>query len=217
MTLLTIFNRQLPLISVLSACLGLAWVFIHHLSADNATLKSGNRENKSDTVSTLAPITGGLALEPKTADLREISQWHLFGKFEPLKAPIVKPIEITKVEPDFSNLPETRIPLKLSGIAFSPDENRAFAMIITPDGRQADYQAGEAIGTEASVHLIEEKRVVIERDGKFEALSLPETSRDQRNANRTVRARPNRQPRRPLPNQQRLNKKNDQNRSNPEA
>lgn len=180
---LTEINRLLPLLVVICAAISLIWTGVHHLGGNARDIGSKNSAMLDAEIAPgVAPeITkeAGAVLTDSTKlsapDLYALPQRHLFGEVAIPKAPELTPTEIAKpVEPDFSDIPETRIPLKLSGIAFSPDKDRAFAMIITADGKQADYQAGEPIGNEASVHIIEERRVIIERDGTFESLSLPD-------------------------------------------
>ena len=115
--------------------------------------------------------------EPQApVNLSELPGWHLFGavkKEVPKLAPKPAP------EPDapaLDDIPETKIPLGLTGIAYGNDASTAFAIIVTPDGVQRNYRAGDEISNEALVHLIEPRRVVIERAGKYESLSLPELS-----------------------------------------
>lgn len=186
--------RQLPVLAIVASMLGLGWTVQHHLKSDKNVTGTDGRAEAIVAPSNPMPK---LATALSASELNEITQRHLFGKVETPKA--VEPVAVEEpkaVEPDFSNLPETRIPLKLSGIAFSPDKRRAFAMIITADGKQADYQAGEPIGKDATVHLIEEKRVVIDRSGNFEALTLPELSRPKgavrQSLPRNNRSQPNR-------------------------
>lgn len=219
MTISPHLKYLVPLVALLGALGTLAWVVNNHLDT--------NAFHPTDAVNN-DPSRSTMEHETETPDNEAISvhmwqqmpDWHLFGEFKQALADIAPAEEIsetTNTEPDLSNIPETRIPLKLSGIAFSQDQRKAFAMIVTPDGHQAEFQAGESIGTEASVHLIEERRVVIERGGKYEALSLPENSDALRNSTRTVRARAPRQTKRPLPNQKKILIDNEQNESDPEA
>ncbi len=196
MDIFTTINRQRPLLAIGGALIFLGWTVQHHLLGNSGGLRTSDGLGEPATLQVSVPK---ISSKLTASEFNQISERHLFGKVEKPKAEEPKPAEEPKdLEPDFSNLPETRIPLKLSGIAFSPDKQRAFAMIITADGKQADYQAGEPIGKEATVHLIEEKRVVIDRNGNFEALTLPEISGSQGAARptrvRSKRSQPN-QPR----------------------
>ncbi|MEM7467914.1 MAG: type II secretion system protein N [Pseudomonadota bacterium] len=199
-----ILTQGLPAVAVALAVAVLGWTLAQHFGRNSPPGQMG----PANRTIIGSPLTepGSVGEEISPLMWREISDWHLFGEVQMVKAieqPVAEEV-IEEPEVDLSNIPETRIPLKLSGIAYSSNDDNAFAMIITPDGHQAEYQIGEQIGAEASVHLIEQKRVVIERDGKFEALSLPESSTASRNTNRTVRARAPKPTRRALPNQQRI-------------
>ena len=208
MDILSTINRQLPFITIGGSVIFLGWILQHHLLQDSSGLHTSH---DPENATTLEAPAAKMPSKLSAGELNEITNRHLFGKVAKPKVEESKPVEEPKaLEPDFSNLPETRIPLKLSGIAFSEDKQRAFAMIITADGKQADYQAGEPIGKEAKVHLIEEKRVIIERNGNFEALSLPEVSSSPRgqarsarnNRSQATRPRPKRTPDRRTPNSQ---------------
>ena len=220
MTISPHLKQLVPMVAVAAALGAMAWVVTSHFDDHSAHSEVPITGTASANVEAASPAAADNSTTVTAVMWKQMSSWHLFGKFTPAVAD-VPAIEIAAeeepAEPDLSNIPETRIPLKLSGIAYSSDQRKAFAMVITPDGHQAEYQAGESIGTEATVHLIEERRVVINRDGKFEALSLPETAEALRNTTRTVRTRAPRELKRPPPNQKKILIDNEQNESDPEA
>ena len=151
------------------------------ISTDNGIASVGDRPNQSNK-------------PPAPANLSELPGWHLFGVVEK-EVTKLAPIPAPEVEtPTLDDIPETKIPLGLTGIAYGNDAATAFAIIVTPDGVQRDYRAGDEIANEAVVHLIERRRVVIERAGKYESLSLPELSGrmpNPRNSRRNAIKNPN--------------------------
>lgn len=117
----------------------------------------------------------GSALVTTRREFDAIPSWRLFGEYvEPVVSVVQEESKHSDIEPDLSEIPETRIPMKLSGIAYAETASQAFAIVISADGSQKDYRVGDSINDQAKVHLIEPKRVVIERDGTYEALTLPE-------------------------------------------
>lgn len=118
-------------------------------------------------------------LVDKERNYPQLASWHVFGAY---KEPVVAPQETTTVEVnsvapvDLTSIPDTTVPLRLSGIVYSSDIRRAFAIIITPDGYHAEYRAGDSVENDIKIHLVEAERVVIDRGGKFEALNLPDPS-----------------------------------------
>lgn len=209
-----------PAAALIVAIGAITWVASFHLSQlDSSAALAIADASAPSTKSASTEVIGKQATVTQNM-WRQIPRWHLFGTYEQKIVAVdtveEKPLAVND-EPDLSNIPETRIPLKLSGIAFSSDERNAFAMIVTPDGHQSEYQTGESIGTEATVHLIEERRVVLNRGGKYEALSLPETANAIQNSTRTVRTQAPRAPIRPKPNQKKILIDNEQQQSDPEA
>lgn len=86
---------------------------------------------------------------------------HLFGE--------EKTVEKSVVE----QAPETRLQLRLLGVVASPDHNLARAMIAVDRGKVGVYGVSDAINnSDAKVRAVEAQRVLLERGGAVESLSL---------------------------------------------
>ena len=94
-------------------------------------------------------------------DPAEIATWHLFGVQETSDKAEVR------VE-----APETRLNLALKGVFLDKDEQRARAIISTASGED-QYAIGDSVTGNVSLRAIERYRVIIERNGRLESLSLP--------------------------------------------
>ncbi|GAB4176001.1 MAG: hypothetical protein Kow0020_11830 [Wenzhouxiangellaceae bacterium] len=84
--------------------------------------------------------------------------WALFGRVRE-QAP-----EIAEM------LPATPLRLRLRGVVSGP---QGYAIIVDEQGDEGVYKLGDRIQDEAEVVSIEARRVVLERDGRREALELP--------------------------------------------
>ncbi len=101
-------------------------------------------------------------------NLSEMAGWALFGAVDaPSGVALPEPTEALE------DLPPASIDLKLSGIAYSLDTARAFAILGTPDGQQREYRVGEVLLEGVSVHAIRPLEVVISNQGKLESVALP--------------------------------------------
>lgn len=116
-----------------------------------------------------APDRTGDALERSTtADSREhefevsrIIDAHLFGTPE------------QNVAEEVTHAPETKLRLNLAGLVASADERYARAIIGVNNNRVKPYTVGQTIdGTDASVHAVEENRVLLKRGDALESLLL---------------------------------------------
>lgn len=98
-------------------------------------------------------------------DISEIVDAHLFGA-------AAEPVPDTVVE-----APETRLQLDLLGLVASADQHLARAIIRVNGVRVQPYAIGDAIdGTDAAIHSVESRRVLLERDGALESLALKRQS-----------------------------------------
>ncbi len=111
---------------------------------------------------------------PSSANYHEMLGWHLFG---------ARPSENTaKSDPapaaaiDDANLPPASIDLKLSGIAYSVDQTRAYAILGGADGVQKQYGVGKTIKDDIVIERIRPRSVVLKHAGRLEALTLPQES-----------------------------------------
>jgi type II secretory pathway component PulC len=91
-----------------------------------------------------------------------IAASHLFGAPAP------------EHRPDPENAPETRLQMSLIGLISSEDPRMARALIRVNSSPVKGYRVGEQIaGTDATLHRVENLRVLLERGGAFESLALP--------------------------------------------
>lgn len=98
-------------------------------------------------------------------DISDIVEAHLFGT-------AAEPVPDTVVE-----APETRLQLDLLGLIASADQRLARAIIRVNGSRVQPYAIGDAIdGTDAAIHSVESRRVLLQRDGALESLALKRQS-----------------------------------------
>lgn len=97
-------------------------------------------------------------------DYGVIANWHLFGRVEtarPAPAPVV-------------TAPETRLNLRLAGIFYSQDPDKALALIAEGSAEELSYTPGDQLPGGARLEQILRDRVVLSRNGRLETLSLPQ-------------------------------------------
>lgn len=95
----------------------------------------------------------------------ELAGWHLFGE-SASKAAVETPTETTQV-------PLTRLQLTLFGVLASDDPSEAYAIIAGSDNLAHVYGIGDELPGQAVVNAIEADRVILERGGRLETLTLP--------------------------------------------
>ena len=93
-------------------------------------------------------------------DLAAITNAHLFGA-----APAPKD--------EGTNAPQTSMPLVLSGIIAGNDPQNGLAILGPTAQNSKVYAVGDGVPGGAKVHAVYRDRVLIERDGRLESLSLP--------------------------------------------
>lgn len=98
-------------------------------------------------------------------DISDIVQAHLFGT-------AAETAPDTEVE-----APETKLQLDLMGLVASADDRLARAIIRVDGARVQPYAVGDSInGTDAAVHAVESRRVLLNRGGALESLLLKRES-----------------------------------------
>jgi general secretion pathway protein C len=96
--------------------------------------------------------------------VRQISQWHLFGEVQK-----VAPAAVAKV----TDAPDTRLNLKLRGVLASSDPAFALAIIADGKGKEDAYALESKLPGNAVLKEIYADRVILEYRGRLEALRLP--------------------------------------------
>jgi len=100
------------------------------------------------------------AAHSRLVDLAAITNAHLFGAAPTLKQ-------------DGANAPQTSMPLVLTGIIAGNDPQNGLA-ILGPSAQVTKvYAVGDNVPGGAKLHSVYSDRVVIDRDGRLESLSLP--------------------------------------------
>lgn len=97
---------------------------------------------------------------PRSLDLAAITNAHLFDA-----APAPKE--------EGTNAPQTSMPLVLSGIIAGNDPQNGLAILGPSAQNSKVYAVGDGVPGGAKVHAVYSDRVLIERDGRLESLSLP--------------------------------------------
>ena len=96
--------------------------------------------------------------------VRQISQWHLFGEVRKSS-----PTAVAKV----TDAPDTKLNLKLRGILASSDPSLAIAIIADGKGKEDAYALEAKLPGNAVLKEIYADRVILEYRGRLEALRLP--------------------------------------------
>lgn len=100
------------------------------------------------------------AQEGAGRSLETIADWSLFGEAAP-----------TEHDEERIEAPETQLALELKGVFYSPDADRASAIISGGRDGVRQYQPGDNLAG-GRVEAIYENRVVLRREGSHETLSL---------------------------------------------
>ncbi len=120
-------------------------------SSSKASIKANAKNSESN-------------IKSKLIDVGKIQSLNLFGQYNETV------IETTEVE--MSNVPETKLNLRLSGLVASDDKAIAVA-VIENQGKQETYGIGDVIiGTRATLEQVLMDRVFIKQSGRLETLML---------------------------------------------
>src|SRR2546423_246635 len=106
---------------------------------------------------------GGVRRAPvrsRLVDLAAINRAHLFGAAPALKQ-------------DGADAPQTSMPLVLTGIIAGNDPQNGLAILGQSAQTAKVYAVGDSVPVGAKLHSVYNDRVVIDRDGQLESLSLP--------------------------------------------
>ena len=119
-------------------------------------------------------------VKTSTIDINKITTANLFGAYQ---AP-----NIESEEPVFTEAPDTRLKLSLHGTLLSDilEQNRA---IIEVNGNDEVFSIGEEIQKNVSLHAVESHQVILDNQGKKEALRLPREEDSAQTTPRRVQAK----------------------------
>ncbi len=111
------------------------------------------RSQSSATQQAVTPVPAHL--------LKPISHWHLFGAYDPGKL-------------DLKGVPDTSLNLTLVGLIAATPSSASQAIIAISDAQQKVYRKGDTLPGGAKLYKILSDRVILSREGRYEALKLPE-------------------------------------------
>ncbi len=111
----------------------------------------------------LAPVTSAEQdISHPALDITSITRYHLFG--EPQKQIVEAPKEI--------KAPETKLQLELRGVISTGDTYGA-AIIADASKNESYYRVGDSLPGNVLLHEVHKDRVILDRGGLYETLSLP--------------------------------------------
>ncbi len=117
------------------------------------------------TLSSPAVKSGNSASQGSSL-VRQLPQWHLFGK-----------VSVASAAPVREEIPETKLKLTLRGLLASDKPEESWAIIAGPSGKEEFYKiGGKKLPGNAKLTEIHSDRIVLERRGKYETLRLPKES-----------------------------------------
>lgn len=109
-----------------------------------------------------SPSAMSAPMRRESSGAGQIPQWHLFGEAS-VETPAAVPEE----------LPETNLQLTLRGVIASPDDSQARAIVADSGGKENFYKVGDPLPGNATLKEIYGDRIVIQRAGRYETLTLP--------------------------------------------
>ncbi|MES1945594.1 general secretion pathway protein C [Salinisphaera sp. PC39] len=113
-------------------------------------------------------VAGSRTATGEPVDVDTIAAAHLFGE---------KAAEAPGAADEVIDAPETRLNLTLTGIVSSRSGERSWALI-RADGRdQSAYAVGDTVTSNVKLHAIYANRVILDRNGRYETLTLERDKR----------------------------------------
>lgn len=106
-----------------------------------------------------APVAAPLRAAARQVDASQVAQKHIFGT-------------ATASAGNLNNAPDTTLALTLHGIVAGKRASDSRALIVA-NGDEAPYAIGAQVPGGATIRAIYPDRVLLERDGRVEALRLP--------------------------------------------
>ena len=151
-------NRVLPpwvsavlVVAIAYKCAELIWILV-----------PGPRPDQPAPVVTAA--VGNVTVSNNTIDVNALVDAHLFGEAKVEEAPVVTEVV---------DAPETRLSLKLRGVVADDDPKTGIAMIVDNRGEEKMYRVEDPVPGGAKLHAVYDTRVLLNRSGALETLSLP--------------------------------------------
>jgi len=152
-------NKTAAWVVSLGLLLFLVYLIVQLVAVFQSSPEENNPVQMAQVKTPEADKTSGLGQQAA-----DISQWHLFGKVEPV-AP-------TKAE-KMTNAPDTKLKLTLRGIYFPNQSEGSIAIIQEPGKLEKPFAIGDSIFGLATLEQVHIDRVIILRDEQHETLRLP--------------------------------------------
>ncbi|MGN8157407.1 type II secretion system protein GspC [Salinisphaera sp. SWV1] len=121
-------------------------------------------EPSAQAVAPHAANDSSRAASSQTIDIDAIAGAHLFGE-QP--SPNARAEKLKQIK-----APETHLNLVLTGIISDSRGDRSRALIKDPKGKQDSYRVGQQIVSGVKLHAIYTDRVILDRSGHYETLTL---------------------------------------------
>lgn len=99
-----------------------------------------------------------------SVDIDTIASAHLFGEQAVTDA--------ATQQREIINAPETRLNLELTGIVADTADRRSRALVKNAENKQESYAIGDTISNGVKLHAIYATRVILDRNGRYETLTL---------------------------------------------
>lgn len=142
-----------PLAVCLFAMVGIAW---------QASQLTWLLAVKPDRTAGAMPKIDAAPPPPRAnVDVQAIANAHLFG------------LPTAEAQPNAANVPQTQMSLVLAGTIAFDDPDAGFAIVGESAANAKFYAVGGMIGGTARLHSVYADRVILDRGGRLEALSLP--------------------------------------------
>ena len=150
------YKRQILLLS--NTIASIAWKLIFFSPTAISTIPERSRQLINiDTASKI--------------DINTITDKNLFGSLSNQNL-IQKPRES-----DYLNAPETRLNIQLKGVIFDEDQGKSIAIVLTEANEEKVFKINDVITDNGTtiLHAIYEDRIILNRGGILEALTLPKS------------------------------------------
>jgi len=162
----SLLPRLLPAAAAFGAAALLAWVLFDTFNAYR-TAQEAAQDGGTILRSRTSPQTPASRI-----NLAQIPNWHLFGDGSQQAK--------TSILQEVIEAPKTPLALTLQGtFRGKSTTEESWAIISSSDSEQAMYRVGDKIPGGATLFAVESFRVILERNGRHESLSLPRPSMDE--------------------------------------
>jgi general secretion pathway protein C len=155
------FSAKSPLIPKAATMIAALLLGLSGARSINALLETNDKQQEATSKNTQLSSRS----TNTRVDYGQLVSLHLLGKVENNAKQANKKSEIIKA-------PETNLSLKLIGVLFNRDKEDGYAIISESGKRQKTFHKGDKLPGNATLYAVESNRVILERNGRHETLSL---------------------------------------------